>query len=317
MHQDSITKPNTHRFLRNYFSFTVIWVLIMIFGMLWWARTSQNHVSMQAVVKDPVQAQEAEQVFHEGEYVPQVIPPMPRGEERHYVSGDKLVPVLMYHHIRTYTGKDKIEAGLSVTPEAFAAQLDWLKSNGYHTITLTDLFAGRVVEKSVVLTFDDGYADNYAEVFPRLRERGQKGVFFIISGYVGAGSYMNSAQLREMSDAGMDVQSHTVTHIDMQFANKGDMDNQLTKSKADLEAITGKPVGFLCYPSGRFGELTEREAKAAGYKAAVTTQPFAKSGNNYEIPRIRMFPTTTAQSLQGSFDAYLGAANGYKWNFSR
>ncbi len=311
-------KPNKHRFLRYDFPVTVIGVVLLIMGVSVWARSLRSFSSnRRPKTVNEAHTMLAERVFHEGEYQPPNISPMPRGEERHYVAGDKLVPVLMYHHIQNYAGTDKIEAGLSVTPAAFASHLDWLKNNGYHTITFSDLFSGKVVEKSVILTFDDGYADNYTEVFSMLKERDQKGVFFIISSYAGAGGYMNSTQLREMSDAGMDIQSHTVSHIDMQYAKKGDMDSQLANSKASLEEITGKPVEFLCYPSGRFGDLTEREAKAAGYKAAVTTQPFAKSGNNYEIPRIRMFPTSTAQGLQGTFDAYLGASSKYKWKFSQ
>jgi len=259
----------------------------------------------------------AETLYHVKERNLQEISPMFRGEIRNYTQvNNKLVPILMYHHIRDYVGKDKIEASLSTTPTDFAKQLAWLKDNNFHTITFSDLFSGKVEDKSIILTFDDGYRDNYETAYKKLKNNGQKGNFFVFSGAISASeTFMTAEMIKEMSDYGMEFGSHTIDHIDMSVASKEKLDTQLTVSKARLEEITGKKVEILCYPSGQYSPLAEAETKAAGYKAAVTTRPYANSSNLYEIPRIRMNPGTSPAGLSASITAYLSASDRYDWIF--
>ncbi|MEI6266393.1 MAG: polysaccharide deacetylase family protein [bacterium] len=288
--------------------------VLIIFGVMMLAifGFGQNQVK-----KTIVDRKFAERIMQAGERDQPKIPPMPKGEQRNYLAiNNKLVPILMYHHIREYTGDNKIEAGLSTSPALFSEQLDWLKEKGFHTITFSDLFTGKVEDKSIILTFDDGYRDNYEVAYKKLKENGQKGDFFVFTGAIGASeAFLTKDMIKEMSDYGMEFGSHTINHVDMSVADKETLATQLSGSKSVLEGITGKKVEFLCYPSGKYNALAEAEAKAAGYKAAVTTRPYADSSNLYEIPRIRMNPGTPTEGLSLSIRGYLLSSDRYSWTF--
>ena len=124
------------------------------------------------------------------------------------------VPVLMYHHIRplrpSFTAKDRL---YTVTPEAFRAQMEALHQAGYVTITPRDLQAaleGRMLlpEKSVLLTFDDGYREHFTRVFPILKELGLKATYFIISQADTSPAHMTQAMIKEVDASGLSYPHH-------------------------------------------------------------------------------------------------------------
>lgn len=189
------------------------------------------------------------------------------------------LPILMYHRIDDMLiPGDKFSPGLTVTVAKFDTEMAYLQSHGYRTIGLAELY-GALYEnkplppKSVVITFDDGYADNYLYAFPILKKYNQKATFFVVSNFFGAsGYYMTAEQIKEMSDSGMDIESHTETHSNLSQLPKEKLETELMGSRAKIEALTGKPVYFLAYPFGRYSPLVEAETKAAGYLLAVTTR---------------------------------------------
>src|SRR5262245_45871507 len=111
------------------------------------------------------------------------LPPVPDGVQR---TAD--VPILMYHYISASpSATDRIRYGLSVPPEMFEAQLRLLSNHGYNTITLRELYEYLAIgtalpDNPIVLTFDDGYVDNYTNAFPLLQKYGMRGTFFILTG---------------------------------------------------------------------------------------------------------------------------------------
>ncbi|MCZ7667599.1 MAG: polysaccharide deacetylase family protein [Chloroflexi bacterium] len=127
------------------------------------------------------------------------------------------VPILMYHYISVPPADaDIYRQDLSVTPENFRQQMAYLAENGYTPIDLYQLSAAITAktdlpDKPVILTFDDGYLDNYENAFPVLQEFGFPGTFFIITDYAdqGAAGYANWEQLAEMAAAGMRIETHT------------------------------------------------------------------------------------------------------------
>jgi peptidoglycan/xylan/chitin deacetylase (PgdA/CDA1 family) len=134
----------------------------------------------------------------------------------------------------------------------------------------------------VILTFDDGYSDHYSQAFPILKQHAMTGAFAIITGFVeGGGDYMSWAQIKEMSDAGMEMMSHTVTHIDLNGSDDPTAAGQMRDSRAALEEHTGKAADFFVYPAGEpFRSGTEeRQAqvvsmlKEAGYRGALLAGP--------------------------------------------
>lgn len=185
---------------------------------------------------------------------------------------DKGIPVLMYHAIGYEAGNTA-----KVPKENFKKQMKYLKDNGYVTITLDeayDFFAKNkpVPEKSVVLTFDDGYVDNYVEALPILKEFGFKATIFVITGAVDKSkNYMNVEQLKEMESSGMDIQSHTVHHKNLKELSYEKQLETLKESKDFLEKTLNKRIKYFAYPYGEYSKESLKAVKEAGYTMAFAT----------------------------------------------
>ncbi|HAC45821.1 MAG TPA: hypothetical protein DCF65_07095 [Chloroflexi bacterium] len=188
------------------------------------------------------------------------------------------VPILTYHYIRVNPDRyDRMGFALSVTPSDFAAQMDWLAQNGYHTITTEDLYTylngyAGLPSKPVILTFDDGYADFYTTALPILRSHDFVAVSYVVTGFVGLPGYMTSAQIREADRSGMEIGSHTVNHPNLANMSAAAVWSQLTQSKLFLELVLGHPVLSFCYPSGKYTSAVAAAVAAAGFHDATTTR---------------------------------------------
>ncbi len=226
------------------------------------------------------------------------------------------LPILMFHDVSPVDPGDIYRAGNNVYPDDFAGMLDYLQCAGYTTITLAQAFdavyrGAPLPEKPIILSFDDGYDNHFSEVFPRLKDRGMVGTFAIITGYVEAGGpYLTWQNIREMADAGMEIISHTATHIDLGSSADATVRQQIAESKAVLEERTGKPVRFIVYPSGEpFRSGTgERQAEVvamlqeAGYEGGLLAgAPGLQDPQHpFEINRIRVPGGGDAAALAGA-----------------
>jgi len=189
------------------------------------------------------------------------------------------VPILMYHYISTAPSvNDRIRYGLSVTPEMFEAQLKLLQDNGFTTITLRDLYDYLAVgtplpDNPIILTFDDGYVDNYTNAFPILQKYGMIGTFFVLTGPADDGdpAYLSWDMIQEMSSAGMDMQLHSRAHLDMRNRPYDWLVFQIIGGRQSIEGHTGKPVIFIAYPSGKYDANVQRFLRETNFWAAVTT----------------------------------------------
>jgi len=185
---------------------------------------------------------------------------------------DKGIPVLMYHSIEYEKGNTA-----RLPKEKFKEQMKYLKENNYTTLSLEeayDFFISNkpVPEKAVVLTFDDGYVDNYVEAFPILKELEFKATFFVITDLVDKiPSYMNLVQLKELQASGMDIESHTVNHEHLNQLSYEKQVKTLKESKEFLEKSLNKKIQYFAYPYGEFTEETLVAVKETGYKMAFTT----------------------------------------------
>ena len=153
--------------------------------------------------------------------------------------------------------------------------------------------------KTAILTFDDGYDDNFSIALPILQKYGFNGTFYIISSDIGKPEYMTAQNIKNLSTFGNEIGSHTVNHLDLATLNGQKLIDEIVNSKKTLEDLVGAQVISFCYPSGKFNVAVEAEVKSAGYKTAVTTvkgAPFS-SNNSFEIPRYRMNPTTELKGL--------------------
>ncbi len=208
------------------------------------------------------------------------------------------VPILMYHYISVPPpDADKYRLDLSVTPANFQAQMDYLASAGYHPIRVMDLTdhlltGAPLPSKPIVLTFDDGYLDNYQNVFPILKQYHFPATFFVITNWVDEqrAGYMTWAQLGELSQAGMEIGSHTGDHVDLRNKPRAYLNTELAGSKVMIEARLGITVKSFCYPSGKYDAHTIDALKSIGYLAATTEITGMRQASDamYELRRIRV-----------------------------
>jgi peptidoglycan/xylan/chitin deacetylase (PgdA/CDA1 family) len=215
------------------------------------------------------------------------------------ISSPSPIPILMFHYIRDYNDpSDEIGTNLSVSPNVFSSEISRYKYEGYNTISFDEYLSGKSNAKSIILTFDDGYDDAY-QAANILKTNGLIGVFYIITGKIGTAGYLSQNQIKEMSDDGMVIGSHSISHPDLSKTNESKIRLELKDSKQTLEQITGKPVNDFCYPSGKYSSTVSDIAKELGYKTAVTTVN-ATSGNFtsfFELPRLRVSSSDTPESL--------------------
>jgi peptidoglycan/xylan/chitin deacetylase (PgdA/CDA1 family) len=189
------------------------------------------------------------------------------------------LPILMYHYVRTppAANLDLMGYKLSVSPEDFTTQMDWLAANRYHPVDFNDVrayFAGiaPLPSNPVVLTFDDGYRDLYSAAFPVLASHKFKAVAYIVSGFVGQPRYVTKEQVLEMDRSGIQIASHTVDHVNLARSSFGSTVYQLTESKRWLEELLGHSVVDFAYPSGQASGQVVSALGITGYDTAVTEQ---------------------------------------------
>ena len=206
------------------------------------------------------------------------------------------VPILNYHQIN-----DRDENALTVHTDQFDSQMKYLADNGYHTITPDEMVSAwesgtPLPEKPVIITFDDGYADNYRCAYPILQKYNLKGTIFLVSDFISTyPNYLTWAQILEMQESGlMNFESHTLSHAQLDTTSPEETWNQLYNSKKALEWYLKTDVNFLAYPCGFYDEELQSKVKEAGYKGAFTVNfGFAdKDANRYILDRVPIFGCT-------------------------
>lgn len=230
------------------------------------------------------------------------------------------VPVLAYHRFGA-----TVPDSMTVTTSSFAAQLKWLKDNGYTIIplkTLMNYLSGQGAAppaKSVVITADDGHKSVYTDMFPLIKKYNIPVTLFIYPSAISNASYaLTWQQLQEMQKTGLfDVQSHTYWHPNFKREKKKQspeeyqkfVDNQMLKSKATLEKKIGGTVDILAWPFGIYDEELEKDAQKAGYIEAysIDNKSARKGDNAMAVPRYLMI---NAYGVKGLESIVMGKAEG-------
>lgn len=205
------------------------------------------------------------------------------------------VPILTYHYIAGNPNpKDKARDALSVAPDKFEAQMNYLAQNGYTPVTLDTLYGifnrqATVVGKPIVLTFDDGYQDFYTNAYPVLRRFNFHAVAFIPTGLIGGSYYMNWSQIKEIAASGLvTFEGHSVTHASLSSLSYAAALKQLIDSKNIIQANTNYPVNFVAYPNGATNGSVQAAARQAGYIGGVGTWYGKSRGPAMNMPRIKV-----------------------------
>ena len=206
----------------------------------------------------------------------------------------KEVPVLCYHQIREWTANDGNRAKDDIiSPSKFKEHVKMLADSGYNSILPDQLYDYLVYgkslpEKPIMFTFDDTDLDQFTVAYPTLKQYGFKGVYFIMTvsiGKKGRIHYMNAAQIKELSDQGNVIASHTYDHKNFAKFTEEDWKTQIDEPTQKLEKITGKKVEYFAYPYGVYKASLLPKLKEHGFKAAFILS--TKRDENYPLYTIR------------------------------
>lgn len=216
-------------------------------------------------------------------------------------SNDIGVSVLYYHSV-----DDVKDNELIISKQKFREQMKFLKDNGYTTLTMEELYKyvknnEKVPEKSVVITFDDGYADNYKNAYPILKEFGFNATIYMVTDWIDKDPYyLNSSQLKELEANGIEIQSHTGAHDHLASLTKEKQLDTLKRSKEKLEKLLNKEIRYIAYPFGEYNETTKKLTEELGYKMAfATSKGWAdKTDNLFAVNRVYVSAFTTMDSFK-------------------
>ena len=167
---------------------------------------------------------------------------------------DHNVPVLMYHAVSNdIWGISE----LFVDPDEMEKQLQYLVDNEYDPIWFEDLRYIEQYDKPVILTFDDGYADNYLELLPLLEKYNVKATFFIIADVLGTKMFMSEDMVTKAAESGVvSIQSHGMTHHNMAAMDEETLAYEFRESKRIIAELTKREPYVVCYPEGNYSDLT-------------------------------------------------------------
>ena len=158
-------------------------------------------------------------------------------------------PIFMYHAIADEPLTD--QTALFVRPEAFESQLEYWKSIACESLFADEIQTVRHARHPLLITFDDGYEDNYTQAFPLLKKYGMKATIFMISDRIGQPGFLSAEQMREMTESGL-VQfgSHTVDHRKLSTLSGQAVSEEFLRSAQRIESITGVAPRAVAYPYG-------------------------------------------------------------------
>jgi len=229
----------------------------------------------------------------------------------------KHIPILIYHSV------DDSGSCISVSPSDFEKEMIYIKENGYKTLNLNEaigVWKGEVKKphKAIVITFDDGFQNNYDIVFPILKRLDLTATIFLTTGYLGKRCawdkkgdipqlpLLSWEMIKEMHEYGIDFQPHSVTHPHLPLLSEKEIRYELNTSRATIEEKLGKKANIFCYPYTEFNEIVVQILMEEGFVAAVTGHP--EKEDLYAIRRVGRSHLTTPlafkTALKGRFSLF-------------
>lgn len=229
------------------------------------------------------------------------------------------MPVIMYHRVIEGKEEEKGVHGTYITTKKFEEHMKYLKEKGFKTVTFEDLKNGNYRHrfdrgnKWIILTFDDGYKDNYTHAFPILKKYGFKSVIYLL----GTLKYnkwdvdnpqnpekvfplMEDEEILEMQEYGIEFGGHSMTHSRMSQIDKNVAHEEIIKSRDILEKKLGRKLNCFAYPYGDRDNGVKKFVEEEGYEFAVATDSGDVSFQEdlYNIRRIGIFPTNGLRSFK-------------------
>lgn len=211
--------------------------------------------------------------------------------------GNIRVPVLMYHAVDSEPWGHR---ELFVTPEVMEQHLQFLLDNGYDPIFFEDLPNLEQYDKPVILTFDDGYRNNYTELYPLLQKYQVKATIFIVTSSIGTKeTSMTPEQVKELADSGLvSIQSHTVNHRVLKGLSEEEQRLEMEQSKLLVTRLTGREPFVVSYPTGVYDENTLALAQEFyRFGVIVLRGDYITGADPWTIRRYNVRDTTPMEDL--------------------
>ncbi len=178
---------------------------------------------------------------------------------------------------------------ITVTRSAFESYLEFFTSY-FHVVSLSELLAkvasNADISRHLVITFDDGYLDNWSVAAPELAARGLPACFFITTGFVGTetdawwdaargvrSEWMTWDHVRALHSSGFELGAHTMSHVNLAAADRATARREIVGSKTQLEAATGGTIRHFAYPFGGIDHLGAKQRdmlKAVGFSSCLS-----------------------------------------------
>jgi len=220
----------------------------------------------------------------------------------------RLIPILLYHHL----GDMGRPSRSYLRPELLEKHLGYIKKTGREVIHLDDLVERMrtgtpVSRRTVVITFDDGWMDNYEPAFPLIRRYGFPVTIFLVPGRIGLKDYLGWSEIREMRREGIRFGAHTMDHPRLTEIPLSRARAEIGDSKKLIEDGLGEEVGFFCYPYGFFNKAVRDLVEEAGFRGACCNSPgrLWPDGDPFALKRVTMtYRVKGAVSLRYSLSGY-------------
>ena len=210
----------------------------------------------------------------------------------------------MYHSISEHVGKEKHNKW-RVKPKDFEKQMNWFYKNNWKSFTISELVKlDEIPKKSFVVTFDDGFEDNFLNAFPILKKYNFKATIYLVPNQktnhweekntTVLSNLLNEKQILEMQKLGLiEFGSHTLSHVNLSTINDEQLLNELKKSKEEVEKITNQECEAFAYPYGKFDDNIVNSVKRVGYKNATVVKRglFKKDDDVFTIKRVGILGT--------------------------
>ena len=275
------------------------------------------------------------------DFISRVVYPMAR------LWGKSKVRILLYHRVCNLPSTEDSMHYLNVPPATFDQHMAFLSQNGFNVITLEQFLDyedknKRLPSKTVIITFDDGYRDNYLNAFPILQKYNFRATFFIVTDYIDSDKIFPWLTLEEkslrhsqsdkqywlplgrqdilaMSSYGCSFGSHSKSHCRLNDIDESRAMVEIRGSKERLEEILSKPVTSFCCPYGETSWSVKNRVRAAGYRAAVSPKFGGNALNSdfFELRRIEIYGGDSLdkfeRKVEGAYDwlGYLSSATGF------
>lgn len=196
----------------------------------------------------------------------------------------KGLPILMFHRVVMEITPGPLY-DIHYTRENLEKLMVFLREKGYETVTFEDLLSRPAPPKPIMLTFDDGYEDNFLNLFPLLKKHGMKAIIYLLGDRSipsniwdmdkGApeAPLMKEGQILEMAQSGLvEFGGHSMNHSNLVKLEEGALEREVRECKKSLEELLRKTVLSFAYPYGLFNERVKKTVDQAGYFFGIAVE---------------------------------------------